>query len=252
MDDIKIIGHRGVRSIETENTLTSLTRSASLDVDAIEFDLRLSKDKQLVLCHNRNLQKIYGLNKNVEDLSLKELKELSSKNGERIPTLQEVLNLRIKKPLLLEIKNEGSADLVCQTMEKPENQSVKWMVNTHVLSEAARFRQLDKDLGISIATYKKASIGAIFDTHPIKTIQFARSIGASAVTFNLFILNPLTYILARKSKLKILLYQNYLSFLLNSPLFVRLLLSLYPDLAIFTDRPDKIVPVVKGGRRETG
>jgi glycerophosphoryl diester phosphodiesterase len=245
MDDIKIIGHRGVRSIETENTLASLTRSASLDVDAIEFDLRLSKDKQLVLCHNRNLQKIYGLNKNVEDLSLEELKQLSSKNGERIPTLQEVLNLRIKKPLLIEVKNGGSADLVFQTMEKPENRNARWMVNTHVLSEATRFRQLSTTLGISIATYKRAGLRAIFDSHPIRTIRFARSINATAVTFNLFILNPLTYILARRANLRIFLYQNYLPFLLNSPVFVRLLLFFYPGLTIVTDRPDKILHIIK-------
>jgi hypothetical protein len=245
MDDMKIVGHRGVRSIETENTVSALLKSAGLDVDAIEFDLRLSKDKQLVLCHNRNLQKIYGLNKNVEDLNLKELKQLSSKNGEKIPTLQEVLDLKINKTLLIEVKNKGSADLVFQTMEKPENRNVKWMVNTHVPDEATRFRQLSTTLGISIATYKRAGLQAVFDSHPIRTIRFARSINATSVTFNLFILNPLTYILARRLNLRIFLYQNYLPFLLNSPLFVRPLLFFYPDLIIITDRPDKILHVIK-------
>ena len=43
------VGHRGAKAYEPENTLKSFERAIKLGVDAIEFDVRQTKDKKLVV-----------------------------------------------------------------------------------------------------------------------------------------------------------------------------------------------------------
>ena len=46
------IGHRGARAYETENTLESFSKAIELGVNAIELDVRQSKDVRLVIIHD--------------------------------------------------------------------------------------------------------------------------------------------------------------------------------------------------------
>ncbi|MEO7520911.1 MAG: glycerophosphodiester phosphodiesterase, partial [Gemmatimonas sp.] len=50
-----IVGHRGNRAYSPENTLESMREAVSLGVDAIEFDLRVSRDGKLVVMHDPTL-----------------------------------------------------------------------------------------------------------------------------------------------------------------------------------------------------
>lgn len=235
MKKLQVIGHRGVRNINIENTKSALKEAARYDVDGIEFDVRLTADKQLMLCHNRNLKKIYGVDKNVDEMSLAELKKLTAANGEPLPTLQEVLDLKINVPLLMDVKNRGSADLIYELMGQPKNRGAEWMITTFLPDEAARFRELDKGLFISLGTIN----------HPFGIIKSARQVGANAVTINLLLLDWLNFRLMKSQGLHVLLYMNYAPWLLTTPWIVRAIRKLYPGIVIITDRPDKIVPVVK-------
>ncbi|HSQ88836.1 glycerophosphodiester phosphodiesterase, partial [Romboutsia sp.] len=51
------IGHRGARAYEPENTLRSFRKAIELGVDAIELDVRKTKDNELVVLHNEELNK---------------------------------------------------------------------------------------------------------------------------------------------------------------------------------------------------
>jgi glycerophosphoryl diester phosphodiesterase len=52
-----VIGHRGNRAHAPENTLASLREAAALGVDAVEFDLRVSRDGVLVVMHDATLDR---------------------------------------------------------------------------------------------------------------------------------------------------------------------------------------------------
>lgn len=235
MSKLQVIGHRGVRKINIENTKGALEDAVRYGVDAIEFDVRLTADKQLVLCHNRNLKKIYGVDKNVDDLTLSELVELTAKKAKPIPTLQEVLDLKIKVPLFMDIKNVGVADILFNFMSQPINNRAKWMVTTALPGEAARFRELDKDLFVSLHTI----------SHPFGVIKSARQVGANAITINILLIDWLNFRLMRRAGLDVMLYMNYLPWLLTTPWIVKFLRWFYPGVVIITDRPDKIVPIIK-------
>jgi len=96
-----------------ENTLISFARALELGVDAIELDVHLSFDGEVMVIHDEHLERTTNGRGLVRDYSLARLKELdagSSFNREfrdqRIPTLAEVFELvNDRVPLVIEIKN---------------------------------------------------------------------------------------------------------------------------------------------------
>lgn len=110
-----IIAHRGESWIAPENTLSSIGLAWENDVDAVEVDVRLTKDNKIVVIHDANTLRVSGKRKRVCKTSLEELKRLdvgSFKNskykGESIPTLEEVLNtVPPGKKILIEIKSSS-------------------------------------------------------------------------------------------------------------------------------------------------
>ena len=113
---IIVEGHRGWRAKYPENTLISFRAAIELGVDAIEFDVWLSKDKVPVIMHDANTLRITGHDGLITEQTLAELKELDAGShkgaefaGERIPTLRETLKLaRSLRPSLrlgVEIKD---------------------------------------------------------------------------------------------------------------------------------------------------
>lgn len=98
---MEIIGHRGACGLAPENTIKSFKKAIKLGVDGIETDLQLTKDKKIVLFHDKNTKRVSSKNKVINKSTLKELKDL--KIG--IPTLKEALELSNKITWHLEIKD---------------------------------------------------------------------------------------------------------------------------------------------------
>jgi glycerophosphoryl diester phosphodiesterase len=84
-----IIGHRGAKAIEPENTLRALAKGMEC-ADFVEIDVRMSRDNELVVIHDRTLERTTNGKGQVNDFTLEQLKELDAGKGEKIPTLKEV------------------------------------------------------------------------------------------------------------------------------------------------------------------
>jgi len=105
MMPLKIIAHRGFSYKYPENTLLAFKKAIEAGADAIETDLRLTLDDQIILFHDRNLKKHTNLDAKPESLSLLSLKEFDVGRGECIPSLGELLELTQERvTLILEIK----------------------------------------------------------------------------------------------------------------------------------------------------
>lgn len=72
-----------------ENTLTSFKKAMEIGVDAIELDIRKTKDSQLVVIHDADVKRTTDGEGLVGELTLKEIKSLDAGSGEKIPTLDE-------------------------------------------------------------------------------------------------------------------------------------------------------------------
>ncbi|MBR5529582.1 MAG: glycerophosphodiester phosphodiesterase, partial [Oscillospiraceae bacterium] len=110
MKTILAEGHRGFAAKYPENTMISFEAALALPLDAIEFDVWLTKDKVPVLIHDGNCLRTCGVDVHVRDLTLAEVKKLEAAyiqkfgdtyvgQGVTIPTFEELLILcKEKRP----------------------------------------------------------------------------------------------------------------------------------------------------------
>jgi len=130
-----IEGHRGYAAAYPENTLISYEAAMDIGVDAFEFDIWLSADKVPVLMHDQNALRTCGVNRNLREMTLAEIKTLDAGyaqkfgdkytgRGVQVPTLEELCRLvTSKRPdmmLGVEIKEytEETVDLAVPMLKE--------------------------------------------------------------------------------------------------------------------------------------
>ena len=91
----EITAHRGDSLNYPENTILAFDSAVNKDADWIELDVQLTKDKEIVVCHDANLKRVAGVDKNIYDLSYEELSQINIKNNNddtnvKIPLLSDV------------------------------------------------------------------------------------------------------------------------------------------------------------------
>ena len=98
-------GHRGNPADHPENTLRSFRSALDAGCDLIECDVHLSSDGRLVVIHDHTLERTTNGKGFVRDHTSAELRRLDAGKGERIPLLQEVIELALGKAgIVIEIK----------------------------------------------------------------------------------------------------------------------------------------------------
>jgi glycerophosphoryl diester phosphodiesterase len=114
-----IIGHRGASGYEPENTLLSFKKAIELDVDMIEMDVYRCKTGELIIIHDNTVDRTTNGKGFILDLTFDELRKLNAGKGEKIPTLEETLNLlNCKTKINLELKGEDTAGPVYELIKK--------------------------------------------------------------------------------------------------------------------------------------
>ncbi len=96
------VAHRGLHNEEfTENGLKAFKNAIDHDL-TFELDIHLTKDNELIVCHDSDLIRTTGKSGIIEDLTLKEIKEnYRLLDGEEVPTFQEVLDLNQEKEIIV-------------------------------------------------------------------------------------------------------------------------------------------------------
>ncbi len=144
-DPVWIVGHRGAAGLKPENTLSGFAKALELGVDAIELDVLMTADNQLVVRHDYALKPEIARGSNgswlsshamkpINDMTLKQLQRFdvgrlkpgtryASKypqqipsDGERIPLLREVIQL-------LRNANKFNIELWIEIKTSPESPS---------------------------------------------------------------------------------------------------------------------------------
>jgi glycerophosphoryl diester phosphodiesterase len=115
------VGHRGARAYEPENTLRSFKKALELGVNAVELDVRLTKDGEIVVIHDPDVDRTTNGKGLVNQLTRKEIKQLKTEKDQQIPTLEEALDFLDKKvKVLIELKETGFEAKVLKTVQKKE------------------------------------------------------------------------------------------------------------------------------------
>jgi len=216
---MKVIGHRGAAGLALEHTEASIAAARKAKVAAIELDVRLTKDKQLLVCHDEDLERVSGRNIRVRSRDLASLKRVKLLDGQRPLSLKDVLKLRKNTPLIIELKDAKSAKLLLDVVAKEKRLSVasKRYEEVRIVHEAR------PDIDIYL----------IAGPHALAVIKKAEFYDAQGVAVNMWFINLVTYWKAKRRRLEIFIYTP------NHPLVVWWLHLWYPKAAICTDRPDR-------------
>ncbi|HBC89854.1 MAG TPA: glycerophosphodiester phosphodiesterase, partial [Lactococcus sp.] len=114
-----IFAHRGSKCNRPENTLAAFQEALHVNSDGIELDVHLSKDNHLVVIHDEKVNRTTSGRGRVCDMTLAQLKQLDAGSWfdkafykEKIPTLEEVLNLLLKENFAGYLNIEIKTDII--------------------------------------------------------------------------------------------------------------------------------------------
>jgi glycerophosphoryl diester phosphodiesterase len=112
---VRVTAHRGHARAAPENTLSAMRKAIASGADYAEMDVQLTADGKVVLLHDRDLKRVAGLSRRLDEMTYDEARRLDVGSwfgpafaGERVPTLAEVIDLcRGKIRLNIELKFFG-------------------------------------------------------------------------------------------------------------------------------------------------
>ncbi|MCT8988894.1 glycerophosphodiester phosphodiesterase [Chelativorans sp. SCAU2101] len=106
-----VIGHRGASGHVRENTLEAFARASDLGAEMWELDAQVTRDGVCVVSHDDHLQRVFGVDARISELSWAELAQFP---GVNVPTFAEVAALAQARSagLYVEIKAPEAAPLV--------------------------------------------------------------------------------------------------------------------------------------------
>jgi glycerophosphoryl diester phosphodiesterase len=206
-----------------ENTENAIREALRLGVPMLEIDVRLTQDKKLVLSHDNDLYRTANDNRKISNHTYDDLKGVKHSNGSKLLTLDHALKIIGNCPIMIELKDSGSEHSLLETLDKFPKAQVS------IASFKTRQLAILKEMRPELKLY------ALEQTKPIEIIQASRKLGLTGIGLNFWLLSPVVYWLARRSKLDIYVYT------VNRPIFAKFLRLLYPKAHICTDNPHKML-----------
>ena len=190
----KVISHRGANKYAPQNTLAAFEKSVQIGVDGFETDVHITKDEQLVICHNYTIDETSDGEGEISQMTLAQLKSYDFGSyfspkyaGTRLPTVDEflsfvettdisVLNIELKSP------KENETAIVRETIR---------LVKEHGLFDRLIISSFDPKLLVEAKTIdEKCQTGFLYcptrmnmwrDRLLKNYVPYARSIGVDAL-----------------------------------------------------------------------
>lgn len=219
---MKIVGHRGAAGLALENTIASIQAAKKAGVDAIEFDIRLTADGHFMLCHDVTTKRISTKTHNIGAKTKAFLTKVLLHNDEPMPSLDQALKAAGTTPVFIEVKGSDWAKQLARALKTQSPRRIYVIAIDH--AELIRFHAL-------IPEIKTFAVQQFHAAELFETIKTAQRTGLTGVDMNFWLLNPLTYWLAKRQGLEVMVYtvnQRWIAWFLN---------RFFPDIAITTDKP---------------
>ena len=219
---MKKIGHRGAKGYVAENTLASFEKAIELGVDTIELDVHLSSNGEVMVIHDKTINRTTVASGFVTDYSASELKKLG------IPTLKEVILCINKRCAInIEIKDANATQKVIELIEKNVNEQNCNYKQFEVSSFIWETLELISKQNSQIA------LGVLTEDSIEKAIAFAIQIKAKSINPYFKLLNINNVNLLHSNRFKIYTWT------VNTPEDLIFVKSLNVD-GIISDFPDRI------------
>ena len=223
-----IIGHRGAKGHIAENTLPSIEKALELGVDGIEIDVFLCKSGELVVFHDKKLDRLTNVKGYIENLEYDSIKKISVKEEYKIPTLNEVVELIDRKAILnIELKGSGTAEPTHKLLT-PILKQKKWMADQFIISS---FNW--DELEIFYKLNQKVSIAILTGSDPLDALPIAKQLNAIAINPNFRALDLKNVKKIHNEGYKVFPYT------INNPRDIQVMLKMKVD-GIITDFPERV------------
>ncbi len=179
-----ITAHAACRGHAPENTLAGVRAALALGADAIEIDVRCTRDGTPVLLHDSAVDRTTDGAGEIAALSLRQARRLDAGEGERIPTLREVLREVAGRALLvLEVKPAGIEEEVLAVVRR--SRALDWCaVHSFLPRVVERVRRQEPRMPCSLLTDGRRVVdwGQLF--------AFALSLGAQGISVHHGVVTP--------------------------------------------------------------
>src|SRR4051812_34175134 len=194
-----VIAHRGNRARAPENTIASLQQGIDLGADAIEFDVRMSRDGVPVVIHDADVDRTTNGAGAVASRTYAELRSLDAAarspyrvRRSTIPSLEEVFDAFREIPMVIEVKELGAAEATA-TMVRRFNAAHRVLIGSAVtavmewfydsgLTSCASMQDASRLIPFALVgrfprrpAFKVLSITTHFRGIPIPVLPMARS-----------------------------------------------------------------------------
>ena len=137
-----IYAHRGASAIHPENTLRAFQHALAVGADGIELDIHATADGIPVVIHDRDVERTTDGAGYVDEMPLARLQSFDAGDGERVPTLAEVLALVSDAAQLdIEIKGAGVERAVLEVLAAYP--AVTWAISSFAWDSLRTVRRLD-------------------------------------------------------------------------------------------------------------
>lgn len=171
-----VIGHRGAMGYETENTIASIEKAIELGVSMIEIDVLRIKSGELMVFHDKRVDRLTNGAGEIEDYYMSDVLALNLVGGHKIPTLQQVLKAvdgRVKINIELKGKRTASkVDQIIRVYQRREGYPLSnYVISSFDWEELDAFRALNQEVDVAVLT----------DADPLQAIPKAQELNAVAV-----------------------------------------------------------------------
>jgi glycerophosphoryl diester phosphodiesterase len=165
---IYVVGHRGAAGVLPENTIRGFQYAIDLGVDYVECDVHLTRDQQLVVMHDENVDRTTNGSGPIRDLDFAAIRALDAGDGTQVPTLDEVLaTVDGKVKLLCELKGEGVEEKTVHAVESHSMEDEVIFTSFYMdRLERVRNRSAHLQLGATFADPKEEDITRALDLRP--------------------------------------------------------------------------------------
>ena len=149
----KLIGHRGVKDLAPENTIASINKAIDFNLEWVEIDVKISKDRIPFLLHDDKLDRTTSGKGKPFNLKYENIKKLDAgqwfnkryKNSYP-PTLYEVLELCFKKKIGINIEAKTEQVAEENVVKVIEEKSVKASVAENKVQEVQKVATKKEEL----------------------------------------------------------------------------------------------------------
>jgi glycerophosphoryl diester phosphodiesterase len=230
-ENFLVIGHRGARGHAPENTLLAIERGIALGAHAVEFDVQLHPSGALLLLHDLTLQRTTNGRGALRGCSYETLRALDAGEGEKIPTLDEALELIAQRVIVnVELKtSEGTAAAVAAVLRRFIGKgwpAQRFLVSSFDLPELRQFKRIAPEI----------PVGALLGGVPLDLAACATELEAVSLNISAEFLDAQLIADAKARGLKIYVYT------VNESTEIAALRVLGID-GVFTDFPDRAVAI---------